>query len=174
LVGLVTSATAIMYAFAPVSLAALKLRNPERDHPYRVPAPHILCPLGFVSANLIIYWGGFEATWKLLTGIFIGRIIFEIAIRRGDDQARPDVDWRAASWIWPWLIGMTIIGLVGRYGTGSESKIPEWWDLATVIAFSLLIFYYAVSLAMSTEKVLAAVAMEERQLSYLDEVNLPG
>jgi amino acid transporter len=174
LVGLVTSATAIMYAFAPVSLAALKLRNPERDHPYRVPAPHILCPLGFVSANLIIYWGGFEATWKLLTGIFIGRIIFEIAIRRGTDQARPDVDWRAASWIWPWLIGMTIIGLVGRYGTGSESKIPEWWDLATVIAFSLVIFYYAVSLAMSKESVLAAVAMEERQLSYQDEVNLPG
>jgi amino acid transporter len=174
LVGLVTSATAIMYAFAPVSLAALKLRNPEREHPYRIPAPLVLCPLGFVAANLIIYWGGFEATWKLLAGIFIGRIIFEIAIRRGDDQERPDVDWRAASWIWPWLIGMTIIGLVGRYGTGSESKLPEWWDLATVIAFSLVIFYYAVSLAMSKEKVLAAVATEERQLGYKDEVNLPG
>jgi amino acid transporter len=174
LVGLVTSATAIMYAFAPVSLAALHIRNPDRDHPYRIPAPKILNPLGFICANLIIYWGGFEATWKLLTGIFLGRIIFEIALRRGTDQARPDVDWRSASWIWPWLIGMTILGLLGRYGIGSEKKIPEWWDLASVIAFSLVIFYYAVSLAMSTEKVQQAIAVEERQLSYEDELNLPG
>jgi hypothetical protein len=31
-----------------------------------------------------------------------------------------------------------------------------------------------VSLAMSTEKVLQAIAVEERQLSYEDELNLPG
>jgi amino acid transporter len=174
LVGLVTGATAIMYAFAPVSLAALHMRDPDREHPYRIPAPKILNPLGFISANLIIYWGGFEATWKLLTGIFLGRIIFEIALRRGNDQARPDVDWRSASWIWPWLIGMTIIGLLGRYGVGSESKIPNWWDLVVVIAYSLVIFYYAVSLAMSSEKVQQAIAIEERQFNYQDDINLPG
>jgi amino acid transporter len=174
LVGLVTGATAIMYAFAPVSLAALLMRDPDRDHPYRIPAPHILNPLGFISANLIIYWGGFEATWKLLTAIFLGRVIFEVALRRGNDQKRPDVDWRAASWIWPWLIGMTIIGLLGRYGTGSQQTLPEWWDLVVVIVFSLGIFYYAVSLAMSPDQVQEAIAIEERQLSYEDEVNLPG
>jgi amino acid transporter len=174
LVGLVTGATAIMYAFAPVSLAALLMRDPDRDHPYRIPAPHLLNPLGFISANLIIYWGGFEATWKLLTAIFLGRVIFEVALRRGNDQKRPDVDWRAASWIWPWLIGMTIIGLLGRYGVGSQRTLPEWWDLVVVIAFSLGIFYYAVSLAMSPEGVQKAIAIEERQLSYEDEVNLPG
>jgi hypothetical protein len=131
-------------------------------------------PLGFVAANLIIYWGGFEAMWKLLTAIFVGRVLFEIALRRAKDVRRTDIDWRAASWIWPWLIGMTIIGLLGRYGTGAHLALGEWWDLGVVIAFSLVIFYYAVGLGMEPDKIKAAVKSEERQLQHLEELNLPG
>jgi len=174
LVGLVTGATAIMYAFAPVSLAALQARDPDRPHPYRVPMPKVMCPLGFIAANLIIYWGGFEAMWKLLAAIFIGRVIFEIALRRAKDVRRADIDWRAASWIWPWLIGTTIIGLMGRYGKGAHNVLPDWIDLVVVVAYSLIIFYYAVSLAMEPEQIQAAVKSEERQLEKLEELNLPG
>jgi amino acid transporter len=164
LIGLVTSATAIMYAFAPIAAAALQEKDPERPRPYRMPFPLFLNPAGFIFANLIIYWGGFEATWKLLVGIFIGRVIFEIELRRRDDVHREDVDWRAASWIWPWLIGMTIIGLLGRYGSGSESWLPDWVDLGVVAAFSLVIFYYAVSLAMTPQQIKDAVETEKRAI----------
>jgi amino acid transporter len=173
LVGLVTSATAIMYAFAPVSLAALALRDPERERPYRLPAPKVLAPVGFISANLIIYWSGFEANWKILVAIFLGRVFFEIALRRANDVRRTDVDWRAASWIWPWLIGIVIIGLIGRYG--GHNALPEWVDLGVVIVFSLVIFYYAVSLAMDTDKIKAAVEVEERHTHEQEgNLNLPG
>jgi len=171
LVGLVTSATAIMYAFAPISLAALQLRDPDRDRPYRLPFPTVLAPLGFISANLIIYWGGFEATWKILAAIFVGRVLFEIALRRSDDLRRDDIDWRAASWIWPWLVGVTLIGLLGRYGKGAHEVLPDWIDLAVVVGFSLVIFYYAVSLAMSPEKVQHAVASEQQQIAHQTELN---
>ena len=129
-----------------------------------MPWPRVLNPAGFIFANLIIYWGGFEATWKILVGIFIGRVIFEIELRRKDDVHRKDVDWRAASWIWPWLIGMTIIGLIGRYGDGSQADLGNWWDLGVVVVFSLVIFYYAVSLAMTTEQVREAVRLEEKAI----------
>jgi amino acid transporter len=174
LVGLVTGATAIMYAFAPVSLAALQQKDPDRPRPYRVPFPRVMCPLGFIAANLIIYWGGFEAMWKLLTGIFIGRVLFEFTLRRAKDVKRADIDWRAASWIWPWLIGQTIIGLLGRYGKGAHLVLPNWIDLLVVIAFSLVMFYYAVSLAMDAEQIKAAVKSEERQLAEHEQLNLPG
>jgi amino acid transporter len=174
LVGLVTGATAIMYAFAPVALAALQERDGDRPRPYRMPYPKILNPVGFISANLIIYWGGFEAMWKLLTGIFVGRVLFEIALRRHNDTRRPDIDWRAASWIWPWLIGLTIIGLIGRYGKGSQNLLPEWVDLAVVIVFSLVIFYYAVSVAMAPETIRATVETEKEQLAEAPVLNVPG
>jgi amino acid transporter len=172
LVGLVTGATAIMYAFAPVSLAALMRQDAERAHPYRLPYPAVLLPVGFIAANLVIYWGGFEATWKLFVGIFFGRIIFEIALRRSESLQRTDIDWRAASWIWPWLSGMVIIGLIGRYGKGSEDLMPEWIDLLVVIGFSLVIFYYAVSLAMEPENVRQAIAHEERLAAEMPDLNV--
>ncbi len=174
LVGLVTSATAIMYGFAPVSLAALQNNDPGRPRPYRMPFPKVLNPLGFIAANLIIYWGGFEATWKLLTGIFIGRVVFEIALRRSDTVQRTDIDFRAASWIWPWLIGMTIIGLLGRYGKGSHNFFPNWVDLGVVAGFSLVMFYYAVSLAMTTSQIARNLETEMEQLAAEPELSIPG
>jgi amino acid transporter len=175
LVGLVTGATAIMYAFAPVSLAALHLRDPERPRPYKAPFPRALCPIAFCAANLIIYWGGFDAMWKLLAAIFLGRVLFEVQLRRAKDVRRTDIDWRAASWIWPWLIGMTIIGLIGRYGKGAHMALGNWWDLLVVIVFSLGIFFYAVSLAMEPEKVAQAIRLEEINEEKKDaDLNLPG
>jgi amino acid transporter len=170
LVGLVTSATAIMYAFAPVSLTALRNRDPDRTRPYRLPAASILAPIGFISANLIIYWGGFEATWKLLAGIFLGRVLFEITLARTRHDDRPYIDWRAASWIWPWLIGLTVIGWIGRYGGGKI--LPNWIDLLVVIAFSLVIFYFAVSVAMDADHVRSAVDEEEEELASQPELNV--
>src|SRR5882672_9876773 len=84
LVGIITSATAIMYAFAPVSAAALRKRDPDRHRPYRMPWPAVLNPMGFCFANLIIYWSGFDVIWKLLGLIFVGRVLFEVAVRRAD------------------------------------------------------------------------------------------
>jgi amino acid transporter len=165
LVGLVTSATAIMYAFAPVSLAALQLRDPLRPRSYRVPCPKLLNPIGFVAANLVIYWGGFEASWKLLIAIFLGRVLFEIALRRRGGVHRSEIDWRAASWIWPWLIGITLLGLLGRYGNGSHSVLPNWVDLAVVSMFSLIIFYHAVNLAMSSTQIQAIVGRDPRPVA---------
>jgi amino acid transporter len=174
LVGLVTGATAIMYAFAPVSLAALQRQDGDRPRPYRIPLPKVLNPAGFAAANLIIYWGGFEAMWKLLAAIFLGRVLFEIMLRRTKDPRRPDIDWRAASWIWPWLVGLTIISLIGRYGKGSQNLLPQWIDLIVVIGFSLVIFYYAVSLAMASATIKAAVEAEKAHEQEETQLNVVG
>jgi amino acid transporter len=155
LVGLVTSATAIMYSFAPVSLAALRKRDADRLRPYQLPFPAVLAPMGFVFSNLVIYWGGFEATWKILVAIFVGRVLFEITLARTRREEHPELDWRASSWIWTWLLGLTVIGFLGRYG--GQNVLPNWIDLLVVIAFSLGVFYFAVSVAMPGEKVRAAI-----------------
>ena len=45
-----------MYAFAPITVLALRKADPDRTRPYRVPAISVLAPLAFIAANEIIYW----------------------------------------------------------------------------------------------------------------------
>ncbi len=167
MVSIVTDATAIMYAFAPVSLTALHKRDPDRPRPYRMPWPKVLNPVGFICANLIIYWSGFDSLWKLVAAIFLGRVIFEVMLGRTNVEKRFDLDFRAASWIWPWLIGVLTISVMGQYGHGHK-VLPEWVDIVVVAAFALAIFYWAVSLAMPAERVRQCVAVDED--APIDEV----
>ncbi|GAA5171862.1 MULTISPECIES: APC family permease [Amycolatopsis] len=165
LVEVITSATALMYAFAPVSMIALRKRDPERTRPYRAPAGHVLAPAGFVAANLIIYWTGFEITWKIMIAIVVGFVLFLIARATTKPADRLPVDWKAVTWVPVWLGGMVLIAWLGRYGDGGELKaLPEWWDLVVVIVFSLVVFYWAVALAVSTDKVRAAIERETEEL----------
>jgi amino acid transporter len=172
LVGVVTSATAIMYGFAPIAMAALRKRDPERARPYKLPFPAVLAPVGFVSANLIIYWGGFDVVWKILVAIVIGLGVFAVTYATTPAAKRSKLDVGAARWLAPWLLGQAVIGYFGRYGDGARNIIPEWLDLLIVVAFSLVIFYWAVSCSVAAEQVKAAVDREELELAVAPEVNL--
>lgn len=160
LVNLVTDATVVMYAFAPVALHALRRRDGDRLRPYRLPAWRVLSPLGFAAANLIIYCCGFEANWKLGTAILVGLVLFGITRRRTPATERRPLGWRYSLWVWPWLAGLTAIGCFGRYG--GTGALPEWWDLLVVSVFALVVYYTAVSLSMPAEDVAALVEAEER------------
>jgi amino acid transporter len=178
LVGLVTSATAIMYAYAPVSLTALRRNDAGRERPYRLPAPSVMSPIAFIAANLVIYWSGYEATWKLLIAMAVGLLLFALT-RLAPSANRPPVDLRGAMWVPPWLIGMTIIGYFGRYGKGARGSdpsnswaLPEWWDLITVCIFCLIIFYWAVSLRVNSDHVAEMVAAEEEEIRAQPDLNI--
>ena len=174
LVGLVTSATAIMYAFAPVSLYALRQRDPDRPRPYRLPAYRILSPAAFVSANLIIYWSSFEAVWKLCLALLLGLAIFGVTRRRLPATQRGPLDVRSAVWIAPWLLGLVVIGYFGRYG--GTNAIPNWWDLVLVAVFSIVIYEIAEKLALNGDQVRELITAETAALSSDDQAPLsaPG
>jgi amino acid transporter len=164
LVSVVTGATAIMYGFAPVSLAALQKVDGGRPRSYRTPLPKFVLPAAFCSANLIIYWGGFGSTWKLACAMVVGLALFAVGTWRSDTGAQHTV--RNAIWIGPWLGGQVVIGALGRYGDGASNILPNWVDIAVVIIFSLVIFYWAASLTMTKEGTAAAIAKDAQQLAY--------
>jgi amino acid transporter len=162
LVAVVTGAVAIMYAFAPLSLAALHRVDAGRPRSYRVPVPKLLLPAAFCSANLIMYWGGFDTTWKLAVAMLAGLALFAIGAIRGNTGALKSIG--SAIWIAPWLAGHVVIGYVGRYG-GGRNILPDWIDLAVVIAFSLAIFYWGITLSLSKEQTASAVAKDAHQMA---------
>jgi amino acid transporter len=155
LVNLVTAATAFMYGFAPVSLAALRRSDPDRDRPYRVGGAVVLAPLSFCFANLIIYWSGFSTVWHLLIGFGLGWILLGTSryFMSGHDRAANPLFWRSSLWVFPWLIGLFVLTLLGGSYVGGHNVIPFWVDLGVVAAFSVAIFYLAYFLCLEPDEV---------------------
>jgi amino acid transporter len=163
LVGLVTDATFFMYAFAPITLTALRRRDPERKRPYRLPWPSVLSPLSFVAANEVIYWAGFDVVWKLEVGILIGYVVlFAFYARSG--TKKPALDLRQLLWILPWFAVLLVISYLGQYGDSAQKVIPDWYDLLTIAVMALVVFYVAVQMALPAERVRAAAEEEEADL----------
>jgi amino acid transporter len=163
LVSVVTAATAIMYAFAPLSLAALHKVDGGRRRSYRAPMPKLVLPAAFCSANLIMYWGGFDTNWKLALAILAGLALFAIGAWRMRTGALRTL--RNAIWVGPWLGGHVLIGWLGRYG-GGRNILPSWVDIGVVTVFALAIFYWATALRLSKESSAIEVAKDAGQIDY--------
>jgi len=167
LVGLITSATVIMYAFAPITLLVLRKADPYRARPYRLPAASVLAPLAFIAANEIIYWTSWTTVYKLMLAVVAGYLIFGIAYALGHPLERPPLDPRSLIWILPWFTGLTLISYLGQYG--GTQRIPEWIDLGVVAAFSLIICYTAVHLSLPPPRVHDAITADERDAATQPE-----
>jgi amino acid transporter len=164
LVNLVTGASVLMYAGAPLSLGAFRKQVPDAERPYRMPGAHILGPIAFIVANMIIYWSGLETIWKLGFCIVVGYIV--IGIFMAFDDQRPPLDWKSAQWLPVYLIGMGIISWLGRYGGGAvappvnTNTIPAWWDMAVVAVFSLGIYYWARAVRLPRHEMMELVSRQ--------------
>ena len=161
LVGLITGASVLMYAGAPLSVGAFRGQVPEANRPYRMPAAWLLAPAAFAVADLLIYWSGFEVIWKLGVVLIIGYVI--IGICMAFDPQRPPLDWKSAIWLPAWLIGMGIISWQGQYSGGAVAPplntghIGFWWDMLVVAAFSVAIYLWAMRTKLPRDEMLLLV-----------------
>jgi amino acid transporter len=183
LVGLVTSATVLMYAMAPLSLAGLRKQDPDRPRFYRLPVAGVLCPLAFVCANCIVYFAGFSTIFWLYVLVIIGFLAFAGYQASIPADRRSIIDWRASQWLLPWLAGLIIISWLGRYDGSpptvfgltllATKHLANWLDLGVLAVFSLAIYYWAVASTLSRDKVQAAVRDVEAEAD-IEELKVAG
>ncbi|MEU6649435.1 APC family permease [Streptomyces sp. NPDC046900] len=144
LVGFITSASVLMYAGAPLAYGVFADRLPNHERPYRLPGGKVISPLSFAVANLIIYWAGWDTLWRLGIAILLGYVLlggYAWYATRKNLQDAPRLDWKAAQWLPPYLVGMGLISWQG--GFGGQNHIPLWWDIVVVAVFSLVIYNWA-------------------------------
>jgi amino acid transporter len=157
LVGLITSASVLMYAGAPLSLGVFRRRLPDADRPYRLPWAQVLAPLAFIVSGLIILWSGWATDWKLGVAILLGYVILVLSRVLHLNSHKPVLQWRAAQWLPVYLVGLGVIVYLSPYGPLKNPVIPLWWDIAVTAVFSLLIYYWALAVALPGEQIQAMI-----------------
>lgn len=175
LVGIVTSASVLMYAGAPVALGALRRQKPELTRPYRLPAGEILAPLAFIGANWVILFSGWQTYTTLIVAMLIGYGLIALSYAAKLNPRAPAMDWQAAPWIITWLLGMGVISYISSFGAGGiiggigifknvldqggndplglGSNGALYGSLGISAAFSLFVYFWAVASRLPSHKV---------------------
>ena len=169
LVGFITSATVLSFGSGPLVLAAMRRQLPDQERPFRLPGGHTIPLLAFWSSNMIVYWSGWDIVWKLMASVVIGLVLLVVFELTGKD--RPALEWRAgASWLVPWLVGLTIISWLGDYG-GGTGVLHFGTAIPVVLVFSVIVYAIAYAVRLDPASVKAHVeassheaAVEEAEL----------
>lgn len=139
IVQLCSSAVTLSFAAGPIVLLSLRRIDPDRPRPFRVPAARLVGGAGFVIATMVIYWSGWETVAQLGLCLAVGAAIFLFrAIRCGF----AGLDLPQAWWLVPYCLGIGVASYMGSYG--GIGLLPQGYDSALLVAFSLVILILAV------------------------------
>jgi amino acid transporter len=170
LVSFITSATVLMYAGAPLALGALRKQTPDAPRPFKLAAAGFWAPLAFIFASLIIFWSGWNVIWRLGVAILIGYILIGLNTLLKLNRRLPRFDraqWKAASWLPAYLIGLGVISWQGIYPYMPGAKpysaghLHLWWDILVIAVFSLVIYYWAQAVRLPAEETRELIGMQE-------------
>jgi amino acid transporter len=169
LVSIVTGASVLMYAGAPLALGALRGSKPNLPRSYRLPAAHIVAPLSFAGANLVVYWAGWYTVGTLMIVILVGYLLMLISRAFKLNDKKPMLDAKSGAWIPVYLAGMALISYFGNFGApyklvgglgwfnthliGPDGKIHFWYDMLIVVVFSFAIYFWAVASRLPENRV---------------------
>lgn len=168
MVNVVTSASVLMYAAAPLALGALRKQKPDLPRVYRLPYASVTAPLAFILANSVIYYSGWQTYSTLMFVALLGGLLVTASYQFHLNPAAPKLDWVNGWWILPYLIGMGVISYLGGFGTGGmfdakygfehvliggHGHLGVGWDNLAIALFSLVIYYAAMYSRLPGHKV---------------------
>lgn len=140
IVSFISSIQIISLAFGPPSLIALRRIAPNVERPFRLPAGHLVATTAFITANIIIYWCGWE-TNRVCYGLLgaLG-LAFVIVKKWRSPLERLDLD--GLYWLLPYGAGMAAVSMLGHFG-GGWGVLPVGWDYVLLTLGSLVILTIA-------------------------------
>ncbi len=162
LVEFISTAAVLSFAFGPIALLVMRLQQPDRPRPFRVPAATAFSATAFVLAGFIVYWTGWETNWKILLIALAGLGVMTV-LRFTDHGHGAPLQLKATAWLWPYYAGLALMSYLGNYD-GGLGVVPDGLDMAILTVFSLAIFWLAVRLRLSPDIIGDMIAAERDEI----------
>jgi amino acid transporter len=170
------------YATAPLAFGALRLQDPSRERPYRLPLGGLAAPLAFIVANEVMMFSGWAVVYKLVLAIIVGFVLMGANYYTSKPEDRPHLDLGNATWIAPYIIGLAVISYLSSFDTstkgapfgvlsGPTNTLHFGWDVLVMAIFSVVIYFLAMrqrlpndTVQVYIEEVTAEAEEEEREV----------
>ncbi len=152
LVGFITSASVLSFGSGPLVMGALRRELPEHKRPFRVPLGDVVPFVAFWSSNLVVYWTGWDINKKLFIAVLLGFVLLVFQQLFSGGAGRHGYQWKAGSWVFPWLIGLAACSYIGSFGNGRG-----WLGFGTgflaLFVLSLICYVWAIIVRLPADQV---------------------
>ncbi|MDN5755007.1 MAG: hypothetical protein L0H32_04510 [Micrococcaceae bacterium] len=109
--------------------------------------------LGFLCANLIVYWTGWDTNWKLFVAVLIGYIVLVLHYVFSDRSKIPPLQMKSGGWMLLWMAGLALLSWIGHYGDGSLDLLTFGWGELGALVLTAIVFWVAVTRRLSPQEV---------------------
>lgn len=157
LVGFVTNSTVLSFGSGSLVLAAMRQQIPEYERPFRLPGGHTIPFLAFYSANLMVYWAGWDLDWKLFAAVGIGLVLLGLQCLASAEFRAQHFHLRHGWWILLWFAGLVLVSWQGIYSSddsaqGQQNNIGFGWAFLVLLVWSAFIYWLAIRSRLSPEE----------------------
>jgi amino acid transporter len=145
-----TSLLAITYAVGPICLLTLRYQLPKQKRPLKLPFGALWSMIALYICTLLAYFTGWDILSKMSIAVGLGFAVLLIQHFLTKKSKRTKLNWREAVWLWPYLIGLTIISKIGNYGNGLDIFFSTT-DYILIAVLCVFCMFLAVKLRLPSE-----------------------
>ena len=149
MVKFLTALMAMTYLTASTSLITLRYRMPEMKRPFKLIIGKTWAIVGFYASTLIIYWSGWDIISKVGITVLIGLAILIVYLKISKKDI--PLNFKQSTWIWVYLIGITLISYAGDYG--GHSLISPTWAFILMAILSIISMLMAMFFTLPKETI---------------------
>ncbi len=163
LAAVISVATIITYLVVPISVMVLRRTAPGLHRPLRVPGLHVLAPIAFVLATLMLFWARWPHTGEIMLLLILPMpVYFYYQGKSGWPSFSRQL--RAAWWLIAYLLVITALSWAGSKEFEGHDYIGYGWDQLCVVAASLLFYFWGLRSGWRTPAIEAAERASARSL----------
>lgn len=169
---IVSVATVISYITGPVAAVSLRRLSPDLPRPVRQKGLQVIAPLAMVFGSLVLYWGRWPLTGKVIFIMAIGIPVWAwYELRRPWQELKPHL--KSGAWMVAYLLVMAFVSWAGGKEFGGKGYLPSGFDLVVVALLGLAFYYWGVRSAWrnpSLVEVEAEMAADAKAAAAQDSV----
>jgi amino acid transporter len=156
LAAVISVATIITYLVVPISVMVLRRTAPDLHRPLRVPGLHVLAPLAFVLATLMLYWARWPHTGEIMLLLILPIPVYlYYQAKAGWRDFRRQL--RGAWWLIAYLAAVAALSWAGSKEFAGHDYIGYGWDQLCVALAALVFCLWGVRSGWRTPSVDAAI-----------------